>query len=105
VGLLADRSERRGGQADQVLTGVVSGGVQPEQAAGHIAAVITPLEQLGALEGGQHPRRRGLREVAGLLQIGERERLVGLDDRGDQERSPVDGLGAVGHHGASLDAI
>ena len=107
VGLLADRLQRRAGQPDQVLPRVVPGGVQPEQAAGDVAAVVVALEQLGALEGGEHPRRRGLGQVAGLLEVREGERLVGLDDRGDQQGGAVDRLGAArrrfGHRGSSVD--
>ena len=101
-GLLADPLHGRAGQADQLLPRVVAGGVEPEQAAGDVRTVAVALQKAAPLEGREHPRGRGLREPAGLLQVGEGHRVVGADDRRDEVGCAVDGTGAVGRDGAGL---
>ena len=59
------------------------------------AAVVVTLEQPAALEGGEHPRGRGLREPGRLLQLGERQRLVGLHHHGHELDGAVERLGAA----------
>ena len=86
VGLLAELGHRRPGQPDQLLPRVVAGGVQPEQAARDVGAGGVPLQQSAALEGGQHPRGRRLRQPARLLEVGEAQRLVGVHHRRHQLR-------------------
>ena len=57
--------------------------------------VLDALDEPGAFEGGEQPRRGGAGQAGGLAQLGEGDRGLGLDHVGEQRRSAVDRLGAA----------
>ena len=89
AGGLADLLHHGPGEPDELLPRVVARGVEPEEPARDVGPGGVALEQPGALERGEHPRGRRLRQAARVLEVGERHRLVGVDDRGDQVRGAV----------------
>jgi hypothetical protein len=105
-GSLADLVERRLRDVEQVLRGVVLGGVDGEQRAGAEQARPVAAHQPVALQRVQQSGSGGLRQAQLVHQRGERAGLAGLHDDSEQRRRPVHRLTPRRHgHAASRSFI